>query len=299
MRACLTAIEGARDEAPAALRAEIGAVEISAPGPVDPWRGVVVEPPNLGPDFRDVPLAAEVEERLGLPAYLDRDTNVAALAEAAYGAARGCADFLYITVSTGIGGAIVSDGRLFHGPDGMAGEFGHLPVEIDGPACGCGGTGHLEAVASGRALARDARAAVRDGNSPFLARRAAERSLDALEARDVAAGEAAADPVCGALMAHARRAVAVACAGLTNVFNPDRIVVGGSIAEGQGERLLDAARDEIARAAFRTPARRVRVVPAELGADVSLAGAQPLVTARHGDPAWRRGRPSPSIHSGV
>ena len=143
-------------------------IGISSPGPVDPRAGAVVEPPNLGPDFRDVPLADDVEAALGLPTFLDRDTNVAALGEAAYGAGRGQYDFIYVTVSTGVGGSIVTDGRLFHGPDGMAGELGHVPVELDGPICGCGGRGHLEAVASGTALARDAREAVMAGTSPFL-----------------------------------------------------------------------------------------------------------------------------------
>ena len=125
-------------------------IGISSPGPVDPRAGTVVEPPNLGPNFHDVPLADDMEALLGLPAFLDRDTNVAALGEAAYGAGRGQYDFIYVTVSTGVGGSIVTDGRLFHGPDGMAGELGHVPVELDGPICGCGGHGHLEPRAPAR-----------------------------------------------------------------------------------------------------------------------------------------------------
>jgi len=109
VRACAEALVAVRDSVPRALRAELAAIGISSPGPVDPFRGVVVEPPNLGPDFRDIPLAAEMADALGLRAVLDRDTNVAALAEHAYGAARDCADFLYLTVSTGIGGAIVAE----------------------------------------------------------------------------------------------------------------------------------------------------------------------------------------------
>lgn len=296
VRACGDALEAARAVAPADIAAALAGVGVSAPGPVDPWAGTLVEPPNLGPGMRDLPLAAELEARLGLPAYLERDTNVAALGEQAFGAARGVADFLYLTVSTGIGGSIVVDGRLLLGPDGMAGELGHVPVELDGPACGCGATGHLEAVASGRALARDARTAAETGRSPFLvARAAAQGGLDALSARDVADGEAAGDGTCAGLMNRARHAVATACAGFVNTFNPSRIVIGGSIAEHEGERLLGPIRAEIARSSFARPGRRVRVVAAELGADVSLAGAQPLVTARLGDDAWRGGRPVPAI----
>lgn len=262
---------------------------------MNPWTGTILDPPNMGPRFRDVPLAAELEARFGLPVFLDRDTNVAALGEQAFGAARDCTDFLYITVSTGIGGGIVSGGRLVHGPDGTAGEVGHLPVELAGPVCGCGGTGHLEAVASGVALARDARAAVAAASSPFLAARA-ETHADGpagLTARDVAEGDEAGDPTCTALMERARRAIAVVCAGLINLLDPDRIVIGGSIAEHQGDRLLAPVRAEVQRATFQTPRARVQIVSAALGRDVSLAGGQPLVHSRLDDPSWRRGRAEP------
>jgi glucokinase len=287
--ACISAVRATRDSAPPEVRDSIVGIGISSCGPVDPRAGVVVEPPNLGPGFHDIPLADAVERALGMPAFLDRDTNVAALGEAAYGAARGQPDFVYVTVSTGIGGSIVTDGRLFHGPDGMAGELGHVPVEADGPRCGCGGRGHLEAVASGTALARDARAAVEAGTSPFLAARAGAVGPAALSARDVADGEDAADPTCGVLMQRARRAIATACVGFVNAFNPHRIIIGGSIAEAQGERLLELVRDTVAREAFSRLASVVDIVPPELGQDVSLAGAHPLVSSRLGDPAWRRG----------
>jgi glucokinase len=286
--ACAAALVSARDSAPREVRESLLGIGISSPGPVDPRAGAVVEPPNLGPDFRDVPLADDVEAALGLPTFLDRDTNVAALGEAAYGAGRGQHDFIYVTVSTGVGGSIVTDGRLFHGPDGMAGELGHVPVDLDGPMCGCGGRGHLEAVASGVALARDARDAVTAGTSPFLATRAAEMGLDELSARDVAEGEDAGDATCVLVMSRARRAVATACVGFVNAFNPHRIIIGGAIAEGQGERMLGLVRDTIARECFSRLGAAVRVVPPELGEDVSLAGAQPLVTSRINDPAWRR-----------
>jgi glucokinase len=294
---CISTLIAARADAPPDIGASIAAVGISAPGPLDPWTGTIGDAPNLGHGIHGLQIAAAIEAATGLPAYLDRDTIVAALAEQAFGAARGARHFLYLTVSTGIGGAIVIDGRPYHGPDGTAGELGHLPVELGtpdapGPRCGCGGTGHLEAIASGIALAGAARTAAADGSSPFLAARAAESGLgpESLTARDVARAEGAGDPVGTALMDRARRAIAAACVAYVDLFNPERLIVGGSIAEGQGERLLGPIRDAIATTAFRAPARRVRVLSAELGPDVSLAGAQPLVASRIDDPAWRRGR---------
>ena len=263
------------------------AIGISSPGPINPWTGTIVSPPNLGPAFHGVPIAAELEQRIGLPAWLERDTNVAALGEMAYGAARGCEDFLYLTVSTGFGGAIVTGGRLVLGPDGTAGELGHLQVERDGPMCGCGGSGHVEALCSGRALARDGETALVTGRSAFLTRRAGEKG-GPVDARDIADGELAGDLLCGRLMERARDAFASAIVGAVNLLNPALIVVGGSIAEHQGDRLFDPAREAVSIGTFAVPGRRVRIVPAMLGADVSLAGAWPLVASRYGDPAWRR-----------
>ena len=275
-------LETSRTSAPENVARSVVGIGISSPGPVDPARGLIVEPPNLGPEFRDIPIALEMATALDLPAYLDRDTNVAALGEHAFGAAHGCDDFIYLTVSTGVGGSIMTGGKLLRGPDGLAGELGHVPVSLDGPRCGCGGLGHVEAYASGTALAREARALVIAGRSPFLADRARSQASEeaALSARDVVEGAVAGDPACVELMERARRAIATACVGYVNAFNPHRIVIGGSIAEHEGDRMLDPIRTVIASEAFEVVARHVRVVPAALGGDVSLAGAHPLVTSR-------------------
>lgn len=277
-------LRGVIADLPAGVRDRLVAVGISSMGPVDPWRGLVVDPPNVVA-LRNAPLAGEIEARVGLPAYLERDTNVAALAEQWLGAARGCRDFMYVTVSTGLGGSIYRDGSLMLGPDGTAGEVGHVCLIPDGgPRCGCGGTGHLEAISSGSGLANQARDELAAGRSPFLAIRAKAAPLTG---RDVAEGELADDAVCTRLMEQARRAFAIACVGWVNAFNPERIVVGGTVADRQGERWLEPARAAVAGTAFHSPARRVRIVRSELGNDVGLAGAWPLVEERLETPIWR------------
>ena len=267
--------------APTAVRERLAGVGIAAPGPVQPSTGMLVEPPNLGPAFRDVPLADPIGTAMGLPAMLERDTNVAALAEWDLGSARGVGDFLYLTVSTGIGGAIVSGGHLVRGPDGVAGELGHVLVDLDGPPCGCGAPGHLEAISSGVGIARAAAEAIAAGSATGLADRRREAARP-LTARDVAAAEAAGDTDAIAIMDRARKAFADACVGFVDVFNPALIVVGGSLARNQGDRWLDPARERIATVAFRIHRVRVRVVPAELGDDVGLVGALPLLRGRAG-----------------
>ncbi len=277
--ACIAALRGARDDLATLAGAPPIGIGISAPGPVDPRGGLILDPPNLGPTFRDIPLAARIEGELCLPAVLDRDTQVAALAEGRFGAAAGCDDFVYLTVATGIGGAIVTGGRLLRGPDGTAGELGHLLIDRQGPPCGCGMPGHLEGIASGSGIARRAHEAAVRGESDLLAELVLARGA-AFGALDVAYAEDAGATVAGRILADARDAFAVACVSLTDVFNPSLIVVGGSLAAGQGDRLLGPARAAVKRGAFRRPAARVAIVPASLGDEVGLIGARVLFEER-------------------
>ena len=270
-----------RVAAPPEVVAAIGGLGIAAPGPLDPAGGALVEPPNLPRAFRGAALTGPIGAALSLPAVLERDTHVAALAEWEFGAARGLTDFLYLTVSTGIGGAIVAGGRLIGGPDGVAGELGHLLVEIDGPPCGCGGRGHLEAIASGSAIARAAAGSIAARGAAGLASLAAELGRG-LDARDVATAEEDGDEAAARIMDRARRAFAESCVSLVDVFSPERIVVGGSVARNQGERWLAPARERVAAVGFSVPRARVEIVSAALGDDVGLVGALPLVRRRLG-----------------
>ncbi len=280
---CLAALTEVRaqvaEQARSAGSASILGVGMSSPGPVDPFRGVVVDPPNLGPRFRDIALVQHVTDALELPAFLDRDTQVAAMGEGTFGVAQGSKDFVYVTVSTGCGGAIVSDGRLLRGPDGAAGEIGHILVDRSGPPCGCGANGHLEAIVSGVGLTRAARAAVAQGRSAALAELIASNG-DRFGAREVVAAAEAGDPTATAIVDDACDAFAQACVTVVDLFNPELIVVGGSLAAGLGDRLLDPARAFVSRFAFRTAAGRVRIVPSMLGDDVGLIGARVLVQER-------------------
>jgi len=260
-------------------------VGIASPGPLDPWRGVVISPPNLRA-WRDVPLVDLLAAELGLPCYLERDTNVAVMAEWRYGAAKGVADAVYITVSTGIGGGIVSGGRPLIGAGGLAGEVGHVVVEIDGPTCGCGGIGHVEAIASGTALERQARDLLVREAAPILARLAG--AGEAVDAALVARAADEGDAACVALLDRAWTAIGALCASLVNLLNPEVIVIGGGIAQHR-PRLFDVARGELERRVLPALAGTARIEPAALGGDVSLIGLLPIVNDRIGDPAYASG----------
>ncbi|MEO6351028.1 MAG: ROK family protein [Candidatus Limnocylindrales bacterium] len=265
LETCVRQLKQTLDEATARTRTAPApiAIAISAPGPLDPREGVFIDPPNLDPSLRGFAFASKLGERLDLPAVMERDTQVAVLAEGAFGAARGLTDYVYLTVSTGIGGGVVSDGRLLRGADGLANELGHLMIDINGPLCGCGARGHLEAIASGTGIAR---------------------AMGVDRASEVAARADAGDPRAIEVMQRARDAFAAACVSIVDLYNPQRIVVGGGVAIGQGDRLLQPARDAIKNTAFRRQAERVELVAAELGDDIGLVGGLSLVAlARLGD----------------
>jgi glucokinase len=293
-RICTLAGEVLDRAARAGLEAP-GGIGISSPGPLDPWRGVVVQPPNLA-GWIDIPLADRVQDSLGMPTLLERDTNVAMLAEWRYGAARNADDAIYITVSTGIGGGLVVRGEPLQGSDNTAGEVGHLTIDLDGPLCGDGMPGHAEAIGSGTAIARDGRLLLERGEAPILAKLSA--TAGTVDAALVAQAADAGDLACQAIYERAYVAIGALCASLVMVLNPQVIVIGGSIASHR-PRLFDVARREIDRRAFPGPARRVRIAPARFGDDVSLIGCLPLVNDRLHDPAYRRSPDGAELLSGA
>lgn len=277
---CLELLREVRAEHMATDGAAPIALGIAAPGPVHPPSGSLIDPPNLRGDWWGFPLAVVLGEALGVPWALGKDTNVNILGERDFGAGEGSDDLVYLTISTGVGGAAISGGRPVVGPDGVAGELGHMTVDMDGPICGCGGVGHLEALASGTGIAASARAVLEAGEpAPVLARMAAEIAPAPLTAVHVSRAADMGDATAGVILERARRAVALAVVSLVNVFGPDVVILGGGISLAWGERLIAPARDAVARSAFRIQAERARVVAAALGDDVGLIGTVPLVAS--------------------
>lgn len=329
---CLDALGEARMRIGCHALERIG---VSVTGPVNPRTGKLFTPPNTGPVLAGLELGEALSRAACLEVRVDRDTNAAALGEHRCGSARGTANFVFITVSTGVGGAVMLDGRLIRGADGVAGEIGHICVERGGPRCGCGRRGCVEAIASGPSIARRAEAELRAAEGAefraadgaefraaegFAQTRAVTKSVEGSPAANVAArvGEAIAAPIssqassssqalspssqtssplaerlrsgrpltgkdvdeCAAAgdphairaLDAAAAAVAGMCVDMANVFNPERIVVGGSVAITHPDWIARAS-ELVAREALVPANREGIVVPAELGDDVSLVGA--------------------------
>ena len=234
---------------------DIAAAGCSAPGPLDHLTGVILTTQNIaGFANASFPLAARLAAGLGGPrVFLDRDTVMAAIGEGLAGAARGAKSYVYLTVSTGVGGAIVADGRMVRGATNTAGELGHFPVDLaGGMRCRCGGYDCVESYAAGRNLAE---------------------AFGVGDASIVYASAAAGDTRAAGLIARAEAALENLAVGIVNALNPERIVVGGSVAEHEPTHVLDPMRRAIAERAFKVPAAACSVVPSALGADVSIIGA--------------------------
>jgi glucokinase len=248
----------------------VDAVGISAPGPLDPKQGVILWAPNL-PGWREVPLVARLQEALDRPVVLANDANLAALAEQRRGAGRGQADVVYITVSTGVGGGLISDGRLVLGQRGLGGEVGHMTLEAQGPRCNCGNIGCLEALASGTAIARQARELIEAGARSAIAD-LAQGDLEQITARVVHQAADQGDAVAIDLFRKAGMYLGVGIVNLMYLVNPGVVIVGGGVAKA-GDLLFLPMRATVQQRIDPVYWRDCPIVAAQLADDVSLIGA--------------------------
>jgi len=254
---------------------DVAAVGVTAPGPLDPERGVVLQPPNL-PGWRDVAIVERLAASLGRPVYLENDANAAALAEWHFGAAQGLRHVVYLTMSTGVGGGLILDGRLYRGVLASAGEIGHVPVEWEGESCSCGQRGCLEAYVGGAAWTRRLRTVVReDSRAATLAGgREHVTPVELVEAAREGDGFARAE------LARWCDYVARGVTAVVMTLAPEAIVLG-TIAVAAGETLAFAPiREQVAAHVWPHLARDLRILPAALGDEAPyLAGLSVAVEA--------------------
>jgi glucokinase len=263
-------LEAAVEAARAVLTNDVAAVGIGAAGLVESATGILTYAPNLA--WRNVRLAEHIGGALGVPALADNDATVAAWGEYRMGAGRGSRHMLLVTVGTGLGGGIVTDGRIYRGAHGFAAEVGHIIVEPGGPLCGCGNRGCLEQVASGQAIERAGREAAERYPHSGIAR-LAEGVPDRVTGSIVTRAAQDGDDTARAILAKVGRRLGEGIAGLVNVLDPEIVVVGGG-AVAAGDLLLEPARRAFVAAVEAPDARpAVPIVPAGLGNDAGVVGA--------------------------
>ncbi len=241
-------------------------VGIGCAGPVNPYQGTVHNPFTL-PGWEDWGIVRALGGALGKPVYLENDADAAALGECWLGAGRGCNPVVMLTLGTGVGGAVVVGGRVGRGVDGEHPELGHVPVAAGGPLCYCGRAGCLESVASGTAIGE------------------AGRAWGWEDSRGVLAAAGAGDPRAVGIVTRAVDALETATWTLLHAYLPERIVVGGGMAEEHFEVLAVGMRRAVGLAAM-APRGRVEVVRAELGQSAGVLGGARLVWAGGLDHGW-------------
>jgi len=252
----------------------VRALGIGLPGPVDPSAGLVISPANL-PGFHNVPLNRILTAATGIRSYLYHDAHLAALAEHRRGAGRGASELIYVTVSTGIGAGLMIRGELYAGAHGSAGEIGHIVVQRDGPLCTCGNRGCVEAIASGTGIARAARELGAQTPASALYR------LQAPSPVEVARAARAGDQLAIGILDTAGTYLGIAMGTLVNLFNPQLIVLGGSVIKA-GAPLLTPMRRSMIASSWKAARRGLRIVRPALGDDAGLIGAVEFARLRAG-----------------
>lgn len=260
-------------EAVDAVNDDIAGVGFGVPGVMDRRNGTVAASPHL--PIGGVRFQALMAERLGLPVVVDNDANCAMLAEWRHGAAQGCDDAVMLTIGTGIGGGIVSGGRLLRGASGGAAEIGHMVVDFDGPPCDgdCPGAGHYEWYASGNAIGRAGQVSALAHPGSALAREhETGREITGALVTELAHDG---DPYARDAIAEVGRKLGIGLVSLVNLLNPERIVIGGG-AIAAGELLLGPARTALLEQGLPSMRELAQIVPARFGADAGVLGAATL-----------------------
>lgn len=258
-------------------REDILAAGIGAPGPTNWQEGIVYSPPNL-PGWKDVPLAKLMSESLGFPCFVENDANAACYGEFWMGAGQGSTNMCLLTLGTGVGGGIVTHGKLLRGIDGTAGEIGHLKVARDGRSCGCGSCGCLESYASVTGLLWTAREGLESGATSSL-NEACNGDFTTLTGKMISEAAEAGDSFAQSVIQETATWIGLGMASLINLFNPEKIVLcGGMIAAG--DRLLNTIREVATSNAFPVPAARVEIITGALGNDSGVLGCAGIALER-------------------
>ncbi|HQD20249.1 MAG TPA: ROK family protein [Bacillota bacterium] len=250
---------------------KIQAVGLGIPGLLDAERGICISSCNLG--WQEVHISRELSRKIDAPVVIDNDARVAALGEWSQGQAKNCSDFICLTIGTGIGAGIVSNGQILRGSRWAAGEAGHMILDPHGPECACGNRGCLEALASGTAIARQGRAAAAANPSSLLA-----KSND-IDAAVVFAAAQAGDRAAAQVVATAMTWLGLGVANLVNLFNPRLVVIGGGVSLA-GEQVVAPVRAQVHRYAMKVQRETVTITTSSLRDAAGVYGA--LELARRG-----------------
>jgi glucokinase len=261
-------------------RSKLTGIGICAPGPLDPVSGVILNPPNV-PCWRNFPLAAEVQRVLGFAAKVDNDGNAAALAEAIWGAGVGYRNVFYTTLGTGIGTGIIFDRKIYHGRTGSAAEGGHVTIDYNGPKCGCGKRGCIEALCSGPAIARRAKERLVESQRNVSPRAESQLlaltggNVDGVTAEIVAEAFRQGDPLAANVLRETADFLAIWAGNVIDLLEPDVFIFGGGVAQLMSG-FFGRIREQLANWCVNQRFAEMPIVLAKYGSDAGVAGAAAL-----------------------
>ncbi len=250
-------------------KTEIIGIGMAVAGLIDTQKGEVIFSPNFS--WSNVPIKELVEERLNIPTYIDNCTRVMALGEITFGSAQGKQNLLYINVGYGVGSAIVIGGKVYSNIS----EIGHIPVMEDGPKCGCGKRGCLEAVASGSALEAKANKILEEGTTTLI-RKICDEEQKRVTAEIIAKAAEKGDPIAIKIFEEAGWYLGKGIAIAVNLLSPELVIIGGGVSQA-GEILFQHVRQGFKHYAMEDLAKNIKIIPSGLGLDAGVIGAIALV----------------------
>lgn len=245
-------------------------IGIGVAGPIDMRRGVLIAPPNL-PDLHGFPLREFLQEKISLPTAIENDANAFTLGEGWKGAARGALNYCGITLGTGVGGGIVVAGKILHGAEGLGGEVGHMVLNPEGPLCGCGGKGCLEVYASGRGIRRMILKAIGKSDGKGIVHKSKE-DLRKITSEEVFEAAQKGDKIALKVFNEMGSYLGLGLVNLVNLFNPEKIVIGGKVSRAWNF-FIERAKEVVWQRAMKGQREKVEIVQTECGDDAGILGA--------------------------
>lgn len=248
-------------------------IGMGSPGVIDTDKGIIRNSPNI-PAWNNIEIVKILKDEFKLPSAIDNDVRVAAVGEQRFGAGKGYKNILCIAIGTGIGGGIILDGKIMRGPTFSMGEIGHITLKKDGPKCGCGNYGCLEALGSSLAIIREAKKTIEAGESKIMQEMLDEgKEIDTIFVCDAAEKG---DKKAAEIMRKTGEWIGIGLAGVVNLINPEIIIIGGGVSLA-GDIIFKPIKEEIIKRALKIPGEFVKVVPAKLGDYAGMVGASALL----------------------
>ncbi len=261
-------VKGIREISSEIKRTGVLGLGIGTPGLVDSKNGIVYDLTNI-PGWKNVPLKKILEKEFGLPAFVDNDVNLMALGEWACGGAKGAQNVVCLTLGTGVGGGIIIEGRLYRGTTLSAGEIGHIPINFKGLKCICGNTGCLERYIGNKVIVHTAKRYIKKEKT--ILRKWIDEG-NALTPELLARGARLNDKVSLKIWEEVAECLAAALSGVVNFLNPEKIIIGGGVAQA-GKVLFEPLRKKVREKAMTIPGKKVKIVKAILGENAGIIGA--------------------------